>query len=97
MSRLRVTGGDSKGRRLRMPKSIRPTQGLVKQAIFNIVAARIEDSRVVDLFAGSGALGIEALSRGAALRTAAINDIAFDVGGQAPSPVLFSFHAIASR
>ncbi len=66
MSRLRVTGGDSKGRRLRMPKSIRPTQGLVKQAIFNIVASLIEDSRVVDLFAGSGALGIEALSRGAA-------------------------------
>ena len=66
MSPLRVTGGESKGRRLRMPKSIRPTQGMVKEAIFNMVAARIEDSRVVDLFAGSGALGIEALSRGAA-------------------------------
>ena len=66
MTRLRVTGGESKGRRLRMPKSIRPTQGMVKEAIFNLVSARIEDARVVDLFAGSGALGIEALSRGAA-------------------------------
>lgn len=66
MSRLRVTGGESKGRRLRMPKSIRPTQGIVKQAIFNLVAAQVEGARVVDLFAGSGALGIEALSRGAA-------------------------------
>ena len=66
MSRLRVTGGASRGRRLKMPKSIRPTQGLVKEAIFNVVAARVEGARVVDLFAGSGALGIEALSRGAA-------------------------------
>ena len=66
MSRLRVTGGASKGRRLKMPKSIRPTQGLVKEALFNMVAARVEGARVVDLFAGSGALGIEALSRGAA-------------------------------
>jgi 16S rRNA (guanine966-N2)-methyltransferase len=65
MSRLRVTGGESKGRRLRMPKSIRPTQGMVKEAIFNMVGPRVEDSLVVDLFAGSGALGIEALSRGA--------------------------------
>ena len=49
-----------------MPRSIRPTQGLVKEAIFNLVGPRVEDARVVDLFAGSGALGIEALSRGAA-------------------------------
>jgi 16S rRNA (guanine966-N2)-methyltransferase len=48
-----------------MPKSIRPTQGMVKEAIFNLVGPRIEEARVVDLFAGSGALGIEALSRGA--------------------------------
>jgi 16S rRNA (guanine(966)-N(2))-methyltransferase RsmD len=69
MTPLRVTGGESKGRRLRTPKSIRPTQGMVKEAIFNLVATRIEDARVVDLFAGSGALGIEALSRGAAYVT----------------------------
>ena len=66
MSRLRVSGGDARGRRLRAPRNIRPTQGMVKEAIFNLVASRIDGARVVDLFAGSGALGIEALSRGAA-------------------------------
>ena len=66
MSRLRVSGGEARGRRLKAPKNIRPTQGMVKQAIFNIVGPMIEDARVLDLFAGSGAIGIEALSRGAA-------------------------------
>ena len=66
MSRLRVAGGEARGRRLKAPKNIRPTQGVVKQAIFNMVAAQIEGATVLDLFAGSGALGIEALSRGAA-------------------------------
>jgi 16S rRNA (guanine(966)-N(2))-methyltransferase RsmD len=66
MSKLRVSGGEARGRRLKTPKNIRPTQGMVKQAIFNMVGARIEGAQVLDLFAGSGALGIEALSRGAA-------------------------------
>src|SRR5712664_187891 len=66
VSRLRVGGGESRGRRLKAPKGIRPTQGMVKAAIFNIVGAGIEGSHVLDLFAGSGAIGIEALSRGAA-------------------------------
>lgn len=65
-SRLRVSGGEAKGRRLRAPKNIRPTQGMVKQAIFNIAGPKVEGASVLDLFAGSGALGIEALSRGAA-------------------------------
>ena len=65
MSKLRVSGGEAKGRRLKAPKNIRPTQGMVKQAIFNIVGPRIEGAHVLDLFAGSGAIGIEALSRGA--------------------------------
>jgi 16S rRNA (guanine966-N2)-methyltransferase len=65
VSRLRVSGGDSRGRRLKAPKGIRPTQGLVKQAIFNLVGPGIADAQVLDLFAGSGAIGIEALSRGA--------------------------------
>jgi 16S rRNA (guanine966-N2)-methyltransferase len=69
MSRLRVSGGDARGRRLKTPKNIRPTQGMVKQAIFNMVGPDIEGARVIDLFAGSGALGIEALSRGAATVT----------------------------
>jgi 16S rRNA (guanine966-N2)-methyltransferase len=65
VSKLRVAGGEARGRRLKAPKGIRPTQGMVKQAIFNLVGADIEDAHVIDLFAGSGALGIEALSRGA--------------------------------
>ena len=65
MSKLRVAGGEARGRRLKTPKGIRPTQGMVKQAIFNLVGSDIEDALVIDLFAGSGALGIEALSRGA--------------------------------
>ena len=65
MSKLRVSGGEARGRRLKAPKNIRPTQGMVKQAIFNMVGPRIEGANVLDLFAGSGALGIEALSRGA--------------------------------
>jgi len=63
MSRLRVGGGDARGRRLKAPKGIRPTQGMVKAAMFNIVGPRIEGAHVLDLFAGSGAIGIEALSR----------------------------------
>ena len=66
MSKLRVAGGEARGRRLKAPKNIRPTQGMVKQAIFNMVGPSIEGAGVIDLFAGSGALGIEALSRGAA-------------------------------
>src|SRR2546430_9508382 len=66
MSRLGVSGGEARGRRLKAPKNIRPTQGMVKQAIFNMVGPSIEGSEVLDLFAGSGALGIEALPRGAA-------------------------------
>ncbi|TMG09074.1 MAG: 16S rRNA (guanine(966)-N(2))-methyltransferase RsmD [Chloroflexi bacterium] len=66
MSRLRVAGGEARGRRLKAPKNIRPTQGMVKQALFNMVGPSIEGAEVLDLFAGSGALGIEALSRGAA-------------------------------
>jgi 16S rRNA (guanine966-N2)-methyltransferase len=69
MSKLRVSGGEARGRRLQAPKNIRPTQGMVKQAIFNMIGPEIEGASVLDLFAGSGALGIEALSRGAARAT----------------------------
>ncbi len=69
MPGLRVSGGEARGRRLKAPKGIRPTQGMVKQAIFNLIGPGIEGAHVLDLFAGSGALGIEALSRGAAYVT----------------------------
>jgi 16S rRNA (guanine966-N2)-methyltransferase len=66
---LRITGGSARGRKLATPRSdaIRPTCDRVREALFNIVGQRIVGSRVLDLFAGTGALGIEALSRGADL------------------------------
>jgi len=63
---LRVTGGETRGRRLVVPRGLRPTEGLVREAIVNMVAAAVPQAMVLDLFAGSGALGVEALSRGAA-------------------------------
>lgn len=64
---MRVISGKYRGRKLNSPinNDIRPTTDKVKEAIFNIVQLRVEDACVLDLFAGSGALGIEALSRGA--------------------------------
>ena len=64
---MRVTGGEFCGRALKVPKSdaIRPTQDRVRQALFNIIQAEVPGSDFLDLFSGSGAVGIEALSRGA--------------------------------
>jgi 16S rRNA (guanine966-N2)-methyltransferase len=64
---VRVIAGTYKGRRLQAPAGLdtRPTSDRVREALFSILGARVEDARVLDLFAGSGALGIEALSRGA--------------------------------
>jgi 16S rRNA (guanine966-N2)-methyltransferase len=64
---LRVIGGSLKGRKLVSVKgnAIRPTADRVRESIFNILGARVEDATVLDIFAGTGALGIEALSRGA--------------------------------
>ena len=64
---MRVIAGSAGGIRLAVPKSrVRPTMDRVKAAIFSSLGEAITDARVLDLFAGSGALGIEALSRGAA-------------------------------
>jgi 16S rRNA (guanine966-N2)-methyltransferase len=66
---VRVTGGVAGGTNLRSPKSpgVRPTTDRVRSALFNILAGYgLEETRVVDLYAGTGTLGIEALSRGAA-------------------------------
>ena len=64
---MRVITGVCRGRRLREPagRDIRPTTDQVKEAMFNIVQFDVEGRRVLDLFAGTGQLGIEALSRGA--------------------------------
>ncbi len=65
---MRVTGGTFKGRILKTTPglSTRPTTDKIRQSIFNILMKDIEEAVVLDIFAGSGALGIEALSRGAA-------------------------------
>lgn len=67
-ARLRITGGSARGVPIVEPRGLRlrPTSGLVREAIFNILEAAVEDARVLDLYAGTGALGTEALSRGAA-------------------------------
>ena len=68
-TRVRVTGGELRGFQLAEPGGarLRPTSARVREAVFNVLAARadVEGAAVLDLFAGTGALGIEALSRGA--------------------------------
>jgi 16S rRNA (guanine966-N2)-methyltransferase len=65
---LRIIGGRHRGRRLRFPArvEIRPTPDRVRETLFNWLQPRMDGARVLDLFAGSGALGLEAMSRGAA-------------------------------
>lgn len=64
---MRVIAGKYKGRKLNSPinNDVRPTTDKVKEAIYNILQGEVEDSYVLDMFAGSGGLGIEAISRGA--------------------------------
>ena len=64
---MRIIAGAQKGRRLLPPKGqgVRPTSGRVKEALFSILHHKTTDARFLDLFAGTGAVGIEALSRGA--------------------------------
>ncbi|HEY0757004.1 MAG TPA: 16S rRNA (guanine(966)-N(2))-methyltransferase RsmD [Ktedonobacteraceae bacterium] len=68
---MRVVTGAAKGRKLKGPKTpgTRPIIDRVKTALFDILSWRIEDARFLDLFAGTGGVGIEALSRGAASAT----------------------------
>jgi len=68
---MRVTGGENAGRTLKVPKSgaIRPTQDRVREALFSILMPELSGAAFLDLFAGTGAVGLEALSRGAASAT----------------------------
>lgn len=65
---MRIIAGELKGQRLVAPRGwkVRPTSDRVREAIFSILGDRVEGTRVVDLYCGTGALAIEALSRGAA-------------------------------
>jgi 16S rRNA (guanine966-N2)-methyltransferase len=64
---MRISGGELRSRAVPSPRgaAVRPTPGRVKEALFSIVGERIAAARVLDLYAGSGAIGFEALSRGA--------------------------------
>ncbi|HLW00439.1 MAG TPA: 16S rRNA (guanine(966)-N(2))-methyltransferase RsmD [Ktedonobacterales bacterium] len=68
---MRIVAGEAKGRRLKHPKTAgtRPVIDRVKTALFDILGERVVDARFLDLFAGTGAVGLEALSRGAAQAT----------------------------
>ena len=62
---VRILGGCWQGRRLEVPRGIRPSESRVREALFSIWNDRLEGARFLDLFAGSGAVGLEARSRGA--------------------------------
>jgi 16S rRNA (guanine966-N2)-methyltransferase len=74
---MRVIAGINRGRRLRRPQgtAIRPTSDRVREALFSIIGNRLVDNRFLDLYAGTGAVGIEALSRGAAHVTCVESDV----------------------
>jgi 16S rRNA (guanine966-N2)-methyltransferase len=65
---MRIIAGEFKGRRLKAPRwdGLRPTSDKLRETLFNIVAPRMPEARVLDVFAGTGAVGLESLSRGAA-------------------------------
>ncbi|MCE5342526.1 MAG: 16S rRNA (guanine(966)-N(2))-methyltransferase RsmD [Eubacteriales bacterium] len=73
---MRIIAGSARGRTLYAPRGqdTRPTQDYVRESLFNILQRDVPDARILDLFAGSGALGLEALSRGA--ETAVFADVA---------------------
>lgn len=73
---MRIIAGEHRGRTLFAPKGTdtRPTRDRVRESLFSILQTRIAGARVLDLFAGSGALGLEALSRGAEKAVFADND-----------------------
>jgi 16S rRNA (guanine966-N2)-methyltransferase len=75
---LRIIGGSWRGRKLRFPPSpeIRPTPDRVRETLFNWLGAHLSGARCLDLFAGSGALGLESLSRGASRVTFVERDAA---------------------
>ena len=73
---MRIIAGRHKGRTLKAPKwdGLRPTSDKLRETLFNILAPRVEGSRVLDVFAGTGAVALEALSRGAAAATCIESD-----------------------
>ncbi len=107
---MRIVGGTARGRTLAAPKSddvIRPTADRVRETLFNILGQRCDDLDVLDLYAGTGALGLEAVSRGAkkavlvdsgreALALCKENTEALKFGARVEILVMDSLKAIAS-
>ena len=87
---MRIIAGEARGRSLTAPKGTdtRPTLDRVRESLFNIVRLHVPDANVLDLFAGSGSLGLEALSRGAAHATFV------DSGRAAQAAVLHNIAAV---
>jgi 16S rRNA (guanine966-N2)-methyltransferase len=79
---MRVIAGDFKGRQLVAPRGwkVRPTSDRAREAIFSVLGARVDGARVLDLYCGTGALAIEALSRGAARATLVDRDTRAAIG-----------------
>jgi 16S rRNA (guanine966-N2)-methyltransferase len=73
---MRIIAGTHKGRTLKAPKwdGLRPTSDKLRETLFNILAPRVDGARVLDVFAGTGAVALEALSRGAAAATCVEGD-----------------------
>jgi 16S rRNA (guanine(966)-N(2))-methyltransferase RsmD len=73
---MRIIAGTNRGRSLKTPKwaGLRPTSDKLRETLFNILAPRLEGARVLDVFAGTGAVALEALSRGAAAATCIESD-----------------------
>jgi len=113
MGTLTITGGTLRSRRVPTPpgRAVRPTPARVKEALFSILGSRVHDAHVLDLYAGSGALGFESLSRGAAHVTfvekhrataAALRTAARDLGvaehvDVIPAPAERAAHALTGR
>lgn len=72
---LRITGGRLRGQRVAVPGRARPTTGRVREALFSIWGEQLPGARFLDLFAGSGGMAIEAISRGAASATCLESDL----------------------
>jgi 16S rRNA (guanine966-N2)-methyltransferase len=101
---VRIVSGEWRGRRLRTPsgRAVRPTADRVREAIFNILGSRTKGARVLDLFAGTGALALEALSRGASSAVLVESDPrtfavmrrnVLDLGAGTAEPLLMDYRA----
>lgn len=73
---MRIIAGTNKGRGLKAPKweGLRPTSDKLRETLFNLLSPHVADARVLDVFAGTGAIALEALSRGAAAATCVEHD-----------------------